>query len=118
MTNLYAFRGDDILWEFTIRDADEQVLDITDCDFRFMAKSWPTHADVDAVLVATTDDGGCTITDAPGGVMQVRFAAVDTDALELGALTWDLQITDNALRVWTVGYGTLRIKGDISRTVP
>jgi hypothetical protein len=62
---------------------------------------------------------GVTITDGPNGVLQVRLAASDTDALDCPTtLLWDLQVSDGVNDPQTVAHGELVIEADISRTAP
>ena len=120
MSTLQVIRGDSAEWEFAVLKADGTVQPLTGetVALRWMAKAKADDLDSAAKLTATTANGKCVITDATGGLCEVRLSPADTDTLVPGVLLWDLQIRDAAGKVWTVADGKLLVVADISRTVP
>jgi hypothetical protein len=110
MPTLDTFRGDTAEIRATVSGV---VLD--DAFVRFTAKRVPTDADVDALIVKTSDDG---ITVA-GQIATIALEPADTAELRVGSsLFCDIQVTDGVGSVATVWTGRLRILRDISVTTP
>lgn len=118
IVDLSMDRGDDKTWQFTVT-LDNVAVDITGANFRFMAKTRVSDADVDAVIEATTANAKCAITDAANGVMEVRLDPSDTTGiLETVRLYYDLQMTESGGEVRTVTRGLLTVNADVSITTP
>jgi hypothetical protein len=117
--DLEAKRGDTWYWEFTVQQPSGEVQDITGGTFRFTAKADIGDADGAAVVVGTTADGRCQVTDGPSGIVKVKIpASVTVDVAAPATLVWDLQARDSAGDVWTPFDGDLVVKPDVSITIP
>jgi hypothetical protein len=117
MSALTMKRGDTPVWRFTVVDADGAAVNLTGYSARFTVKRNVNHDDTDAFLTKTIGSG-ITVTNAAGGLLEVRLAAADTeDLVRDTTLVWDLQIAAGA-NVYTVDSGTLAVALDVSITVP
>lgn len=116
MSNLKANKGDDITLQATVKrpsDTDPNVLeivDLTDADAWFTAKTAVADDDADAVIrkgTPSTGLSGVTITDAVNGVLVVDIDELETADMELGTvvLHYDLQIREDTGQLTTVVSG-------------
>lgn len=64
------------IYEFTIRDEDREILDITGAEFVFVIKNKKNGT----VLKSVEDGDGLTVTDASGGILLVEL---DSDVTSL-----------------------------------
>jgi hypothetical protein len=116
MKNLKANKGDDITFQATVRrptDEDPnvyEVVDLTDADAWFTAKTNVTDEDADAVIRKGTPSiglTGVTITDGPAGILVIDIDELETSDLEDGTvvLHYDLQIREDTGQLTTVQKG-------------
>lgn len=120
MSALSMYRGDAAAFRFTIVDEDGEPLDLDTVDLRFTVKRHDDDDDDDALIVRTSADG-IDIDDPATGVCVIRLRASDTDDLPVPtSLVWDLQSTNvgDVEDVHTLLRGTLKVRADVSRTVP
>jgi len=118
--NFEIARGDDRTIDFVV-DLDGTPQDITGWSLRFTARTavpaGTVTDDTGATLHYSTGGGGVTITDGPGGAVEVAIAGADTYGL--GAtdttLMCDLQGVDGAGKIATLTTGKIVVKGDITR---
>lgn len=111
-------RGDTPIFEILVTNANGTVFDITGCTIYFTAKRSIDDSDANAVISATTLNGGVIITDAPNGVAQAIPTAVSTSGLTIDEnLFWDVQIKTVGGRIHTIANGILSVVRDITRAV-
>lgn len=115
MTTLRATRGDDEVYQLTIRDANEQPVDLTGASLWFTAKRSFEHSDAEAVLQKTIG-AGITLVDAVAGRADVKIDAADTAGLEARPvpLVWDCQLRSASGDVSTVDAGVLVVEPDVT----
>ena len=76
------------------------MLDLTTfLPLSWMLKRQRGDADDRALIVKTTADGGVVVTDAPGGIVQVRVAALDSFGLRPGVFAHELKCTRVGTRI-------------------
>ena len=118
---LRMHRGDSAVFELAVATppatygATPVPVDLTGASARFTAKR--RLADLDAAaVIAKASPAGVVITDGPGGLLEVRLAAEDTDGLEAPVtLHYDVQVRDVAGQVRTVDAGYLVIRPDVTQ---
>ena len=123
MASVTLRKGDDqtIHGAVTTRSCsgDPQPQDITDWMIWFTVKRrWPDGAD--AAVVKKQTGGDITITDAPGGLFDVRMRAADLALIPNAPRTYmqyDVQVRNRRFRLRTIGQGELIVLGDIT-TIP
>lgn len=88
-TVLYMHRGGTSEWEIPITLPSGAAKDLTGATgLSFLAKARIDDADGDAVITATP-----VVTDAAGGLVEVRLAPADSATVEPGMYVWGLQFT-------------------------
>lgn len=93
---------------------DGVVQNLTGCTVRFMAKARKSDADGSAVISKAG-----VITNAVGGLLEVRLVKADTDSLAAPmTLYWDIQITNSLGEPITTDSGLLFIDADVDRGTP
>jgi len=107
------FRGDDVYLDGTITK-NGTAQDITGCTLWFTLKASKSDPDSAAILQKTTGSG-ITVTNAAGGIYNVRINNSDLASLTVPkTFYWDVQIKDSANIVQTVDSGTLTVNLDIT----
>jgi hypothetical protein len=117
-TPLSFFRGDDILQEFTFRNPDGVLIDLSGCTIVAKANqvSGPvsnrllTLAEVGSVSEATFTIGTSNLA---GGTFSISIPRA-TSANMLGLYNYDVRITDTDDLKLTRIYGTLNIKRNVA----
>ncbi len=109
---LTIYRGDDKVYDVTVKDSDGNVVDITNHTIKFTVRHAP--ADAVAEIAKTTGGGGIAIVDAPNGVARITLSDVDTD-LDAGKYFYDVEVTDVSGRTTTVILDNFVVKSDVSR---
>lgn len=106
--NFTMHSGDDKTLQFTVKDQDGVVVDITGASI-----TWAFAARVGATAIASKTVGsGITITDAAAGVFQVTIDAADTASLTGGVLYHEAQLVDSGGVKSTIAYGDMTILPD------
>lgn len=124
MTNLDPmFRGDTPIWRTIVTNkADGSPFDLTGWTVRFTAKRNKTDPDSAAVFRLSSVDGTCTFPDGEiAGVIYSQPERESTEALTADVNAyWDIQISRDGPtnQTYTIDWGTLPIKIDITRTAP
>lgn len=116
MSILYVTRGDDEIYELTLRQANGQPLNLTGAGLWFTVKR--SHQETDAqAVVRKTIGQGITVVDAAAGRADVRLLPADTAALPGQRLTlvWDCQVKDAAGLVSTADSGQLVVEPDVTQ---
>lgn len=109
-TTITRYRGDTVADEFTIKDADAVVVDITGCSFIMTLDTLKTPPDNTTKVYEMTG----TITNATGGV--VEFSPTSLQANQTpGKFYFDIQMTDAGGKVQTIMVGTYIYKQDITK---
>lgn len=114
-----AYRGDTLilpLWE--ARDQRGIVLDLTEADLWFTAKTNLDDTDLAAPTIQCTnqDGGGIEVLDPPLGIYRVTIAPFKTQPLaDDTVFRWDVQVITDAPRTTTVRVGTLIVVRDVTR---
>lgn len=107
--SLSVLKGDDLTRSFTIKDENDNPIDITGWTFLAQLRVRPS----DAAVVETWT---VTITNAAGGAFDMKLTAAKTGAMTPGTYVWDLQRTDAAGDILTLLAGsTLQVVQDVSR---
>ena len=120
-TRLAMRRGDTPVWDLAVVDENGDPFNLAGYTIRMTAKRSIDDSDVNAVFQLSTADGTITITDAAGGIAEMRPDRTSTNTLTTDITTyWDVQIAlDGATDVtYTVADGTLAIQRDVTRTAP
>jgi hypothetical protein len=119
VTRLATYRGDNESFTITVRDAAGATVALTGASLRFMAKRRARDADAAAVITKTTASGITHDPDQVGaGKGKATIALLPADTALAAVLVWDLQLRDGSGLVQTVATGSLRIRPDVSVTVP
>lgn len=108
--NLVIYQGDTFEEDFTFETegATPTPINITGYSFRAQIRR---RASDDASLADFTT----TITDAPGGIVQLSLTSEETADLDPGRAVWDLEWTDTLGRVKTHVAGRVRVKAQVTR---
>ena len=97
--------GDEVVLEFTVRDNDAAVVNITGGSFRFAAaRTERSSLVIDSSASPAT--ATCTITDGANGRVDVTITDEDSEAL-LGDYYYELKFTDVSGREGVVARGWL-----------
>ena len=112
--DFHVTAGDDRIFTLTVKDQNNDIVDITGDTIIFTVKKYTYLEDTDAVIQLTTTGGGIVITDGTNGIAQLTLTPTETDPdvntdLELTTYYYDIQVTHNN-RKYTV------IKGKITFT--
>ena len=111
MTDITRKRGDTYADEFTIRSASTgAAINITGYTFLLTVDPKPNPTDALANLYQLTG----TIVDAAAG--RVEFAPSSTQANQVGAFYYDVQMVDGASRKRTIVSGKYKYEQDITKT--
>lgn len=102
--------GQDILREFTVTDADGAAVDITGYEVTFAAARRVGDSPVIGTAAGTAT---ATITDGPGGVLQLSIPAASSAGLAAGDYVAQLWLTDGSGRDIPVMQGCLSYKGRV-----
>lgn len=73
MTQVKIFRGDTPTLQFTLVDTDSSAIDLTGSTVKLVAKIDPSDTDANAII-----DSACTITNATGGLCEVKLTTTET----------------------------------------
>jgi hypothetical protein len=123
-TNFESFRGDFKRLSFALYALEGDTKramtpsELTGVAVRFTAKRAIADADAAAIVRLSTTDPSPPITVAPTeSKVVVEIPATATSAIGDNGetLIWDLQITDQASRPFTVAFGKWRVRGDVTR---
>jgi hypothetical protein len=107
ITDISWYRGEDVVLTDSIKDAGGAAVNITGWSLQFTLKK--AYGDAAAVLTKSTAGGGITITNGPGGVLQVTIASADTASLEVRTYVYDIQRIDAGSRaVLSIGNATIK----------
>lgn len=118
MTDLRARRGDDEIYEFSIKQADGSPLNLTGLSIWFTVKPSFEHTDAEA-LAQRSVGNGITVVDAAAGRCDVTLLAAATAGLSgarAARLVWDCQIKDATGLIQTVDGGQLIVDPDVTRS--
>lgn len=115
MSILQATRGDDEIYELTLKQRDGTALNLTGVSIWFTVKRSHEETDVQAI-VRKTVGSGITIVNAAIGRADVRILAADLASLppRRTTLVWDCQVRDAAGFVSTVDRGQLVVDPDVT----
>lgn len=112
MTTLHATRGDDEVYEFTVKRANV-VVDISGAVLRFTARLGANVADPPIISLITGN--GIDITDGPAGKCLVTVPGTATAALDAPIrLVYDLELDLGASGKSTVATGLLYVNADVT----
>jgi hypothetical protein len=116
MSTLTAIRGDDEIYELTLRQADGTPLNLVGASLWFTIKRSAEDSDAQAVTQKTIGSG-ITVMDAAAGRADVRIAAANMAALPSKriVLAWDCQVKDANGVISTVDRGELVVEPDVTR---
>lgn len=103
-------RGDTAAWTFSIRDSAGVAVNIAGFSFVLTVDPEADPADATNNLFALTG----TITDGPNGVVEFAMSAGQSDQTP-AVYFFDLQMTDNALKIRTLAKGKFEFKQDITK---
>lgn len=117
--NLKMVRGNNTSFNIQVVQGGS-ALNCTSGTLRMTAKWKPTDADVNEVFSVYSPANGITWTSAAGGLATITIAPGLTSSLPYHQvnLPYDIQYTDASSNPVTVGYGTLTVLPNISRTTP
>jgi len=109
-------RGDTPTWNLAVTNDDGSAFNLTGCTIWFTAKYSPADADPGVFQLSTTG-GEIVITNAVGGLATITPLTTSTSGLTQDVvLYWDVQVrTPAPVRTYTVGFGTLGVRRDITR---
>lgn len=110
-TELEIIRGDDVTISATITDKDGNAVDLTDAKAYLTVKENRSDSDDDALIQKTTE----THANASEGQTGFDLTNEDTDIAE-GKYYYDLQIKDSDSKIRSVGYGTIKVIQDITKS--
>lgn len=71
--------------------------------------------DTDPELTLTTANGGLTVTNGAGGALQIAITAVQSAALPLGKMVFDILRTDSSPGPTWVCSGSFKVKQPVTR---
>lgn len=104
MADFTMFKGDSKVLEVTVKDQDDEVVDISGTVIRWQLSK--KAKDTTALISKTTvGGGGVTITDGPNGRFDVLIDPDDTEELKAGAYYHEAEVNDGGL-ISTVMTGT------------
>ena len=107
------FRGDNRTLEVTVLDTNGNPVDLTGAQIKFTAR---TKIDRKKVIEkSSTDPAQITITDAANGKYEIYLIPSDTYSLKPGKYVFDSQVTLSSGQVYTVVFGTIEVKPDVTR---
>jgi len=106
-------RGDDWTIKFTLRDSQNQVLDITGYSYWMTLKSNADDADPGDAQIGPVSAGS---PDAVNGIIYMTFPKAQTDTLVPGTYNYDLQQVDGSGNVHTILLGKVKVAKDITRS--
>ena len=100
-------KGDTKILEFTVKDSDGAVVDITGATAKWEAAQ--------AVTASTKDiaKSGISPSDATNGKFQVTISPSDTSSLNPGRFYHEAELTDASSRVITVAVGQMTLLEDL-----
>lgn len=102
----YIIRGNTFEFDINVSDIGESV--VSNIYFSCKVK-W---TDDEYVFQKKIDDG---IEDCGNGLYHVKLAPADTEDLEPGTYSYDIEIVINDEDVFTILYGSIHLKEDITR---
>lgn len=111
-TELEIIRGDDVTISATITDKDGNAVDLTGAKAYLTVKNERSDSDDDALIQKTTE----VHSEATDGETGFDLTDEDTDIAE-GKYYYDLQIKDSDGKIRSVGYGTIKVIQDITKTI-
>ena len=90
MSLLTMLRGETVTFAVALTDGDDVALDLAGKGVAFTA----THL---GISITKTIGSGITVTDEPGGLVEIELAPADTSGFEdRVVLTWELSVTIGA----------------------
>jgi hypothetical protein len=119
-TKLEMIRGDDNTYRITVKDEDEEKVDLTGSKIWFTVKKKYTDDDDDAEISLTTDVATeLLILDqvANKGQVMVYVKNVHTQDLSKGYHVYDMQVKTSGAAIKTVLKGPLEVKRDVTRSI-
>lgn len=99
-------RGDTIRFQFTMKQANGQPLDVTGWSFLSQLRD-TTDTLVESFTI--------NVLDAANGVLELLLPAINSASLPVDSLNWDLQATDPVSDVRTLFTGRVKVLADVSR---
>lgn len=109
-TDITIYQGDDFEFQFRVRDASRNYLDLTGsvpaAQIRASTLSDVVLADFDAQLADQA---------VSPGLVTLSLTSLQTAALDTGTKVWDVQITDPDGKVTTYLFGAVTIKPQVTR---
>lgn len=113
MSTIRIRRGDSPTLRFTVTDADDAPLDLTDltaASFTAREYRWSEEA----VLTVELDDGLAVVDPPADGLIDVLLASALTEDLEPGDYWYDLEVNFPGPRRFTVDFGVLVVAADVT----
>jgi hypothetical protein len=105
------YSGDRRSLNFTVKDGNDAVIDITGATFLWTCRRSVLSADAEISKVSGESPSEIDIVDAANGRVDVEIDPVDTAAIS-GDFYHELQMTDAQGNPTTVAFGTLTINQD------
>lgn len=116
MAKIIIRQGKSHAEDYALTQSDGTAYDLTDCTLRFTVKRSIEDLDADALLTYVGGDPALTITDADGGLAELRIPAADTlDLPTIVPLRWDVQVTAADGTVDTLQSGTVTVLPSVRR---
>ena len=119
--NLEMYRGNTFSFNLSITSDVGVPTNLVGASLRMTVKRDPKDLDAAAVFTRTIGSG-ITVTNASQGLATVSLSPSNTLTLPATvpalSLFYDIQLTDASANVYTVAYGRLNVKPNISITTP
>lgn len=105
---------------FTVKDDNEDPVDLTGYDVRFQVRS--SYGSTNVLINGTLMNGKVAITDALNGIITLTLAPADTSGIrfpekddERVVLVYDLEIQSPSGKVYKPARGTFTLKREVTR---
>ena len=112
--NKAMFRGDNKIFEITVKDADDVAVDLTGGTMDF---SFKENANDPTPLVTKNsgDTDEIEFTNPTGGIAQIKIVPADTRDLKAGKYVYDVQFTTSTGSIHTLVKATPTLYDDVTQ---